>query len=97
MSSNLLNAVLCQGAAECANLFSICIRLQHLANAIINAGFVMIQSARVGVGHFAEGVRVRELSYLAMPDGVDSAIAADDANSHGEMRRTRPQSSGTYI
>ena len=50
---------MCQGAAECANFFSIiiCIKLQHLANAIINAGFVMIQSARVGVGRFAEGMR----------------------------------------
>ena len=49
-----------QGAAECANFFSICTKLQHLANAIINAGFVMIQSARVGVGRFAEGVRARD-------------------------------------
>ena len=37
-------------------IFCIFTKLQHLANAIINAGFVMIQSARVGVGRFAEGV-----------------------------------------
>ena len=49
-----------QGAAECAIFFSICTKLQHLANAIINAGFVMIQSARVWVGRFAEGVRARD-------------------------------------
>ena len=48
-----------QGAAECANFFSICIELQHVAN-VINAGFAMIQSARVGVGRFAEGVRARD-------------------------------------
>ena len=52
--------MLCHGAAECANLFSICIKLQHVANAIINAGFVMIHSARVGVGRFAEGMRARD-------------------------------------
>ena len=49
-----------QGAAECVNFCSICIKLQPLANVIINAGFVMIQSARVGVGRFAEGVRARD-------------------------------------
>ena len=27
--------------------------------------------------------------YLAMPDGVDSAIAGDDANEHGMVQRKR--------
>ena len=31
-----------------------------IANVIINAGFVMIKSARVGVGRFAEWVRARD-------------------------------------
>ena len=56
-----------QGAAECANFFSICTKLQHLANAIIKAGFVMMQSARVAVGRFAEGVRARDF-----PLGTDT-------------------------
>ena len=60
MSKNLLNAVLRQDAAECANFVSICIQLRHVANVIINAGFVMIQSDRVGVGRFTEGVRAKD-------------------------------------
>ena len=50
-----------QGAAECANFVSICTKLQHLANAIINAGFVMLQSARDGVGRVVEAVRARDI------------------------------------
>ena len=59
--------MLCQGAAECANFCSIYTKLQHLANATINAGFVMIQSARVGVGRFAEGVRARDFPLSTDP------------------------------
>ena len=57
MPYKCLNSVLRQGAAECADLCSMCIKLRYLANVIINAGSVMIQSAIVGVGRFAEGVR----------------------------------------
>ena len=60
MSQNLLNAVLRQGAAECADFFRICIKLQHLLKVIINVGFVPIQFTRVGVGRFAEGLRARD-------------------------------------
>ena len=49
-----------QVEAECVNFVSICIKLQPLANAITNAGFVMIQCARVGVGRFAEEMRARD-------------------------------------
>ena len=59
-----------QGAAECVNFFSICIKLQHLANVIINAGFVMIQSARVGVGRFAEGVLARDFPLICAKTAV---------------------------
>ena len=55
-----------QDAAECANLFNICIKLRHLANVIINAGFAMIQSAIVGVGRFAEGVRAKDFPYMCI-------------------------------
>ena len=71
-----------QGAAECVNLFSICIKLKHLANVIINAGFVMIQSARVGMGRFAEEVRARDFPLLANPlsqSATDTTIH-DDVN-----------------
>ena len=52
-----MNAVLRQGAAECADFVNIRIKLRHLPNVIIHAGFVLIQFARAGVGRFAEGVR----------------------------------------
>ena len=52
--------MLCQDAY----FVSICIKLRHLANAIINAGFMMIQSARVGMERFAEGVRARDFPII---------------------------------
>ena len=59
-----------QGAAECVNFVSICIKLQPLANVIINAGFVMIQCARVAVGRFAEGVRARDFPLQCNMDNI---------------------------
>ena len=49
-----------QGATECADFFQNVHKidkLRHLSNVINNAGFAMIQSARVGVGRFAETKR----------------------------------------